>query len=185
MYVDRDRGAGVTLGATDLTSDLKKKRKDEKIGSLQDSLDWTIYYKEGLANVVRGKYEKAVELFDKVELHIRIVFQLLHTDMVLYIIDDNKVIFCQSVFMVTDPQKLLTPPPQLYLSRATCHLNLAKPLLALSDANKALKIDESCVLAKIIKAESLYNLLMFEKSLVMFTQLLRIKPDNKVNREIN
>ena len=69
MYVDRDRGAGVTLGATDLTSDLKKKRKDEKIGSLQDSLDWTIYYKEGLANVVRGKYEKAVELFDKVELH--------------------------------------------------------------------------------------------------------------------
>ena len=87
--------------------------------------------------------------------------------------------------MVTDPQKLLTPPPQLYLSRATCHLNLAKPLLALSDANKALKIDESCVLAKIIKAESLYNLLMFEKSLVMFTQLLRIKPDNKVNREIN
>ena len=64
MYVDRDRGAGVTLGATDLTSDLKKKRKDEKIGSLQDSLDWTIYYKEGLANVVRGKYEKAVELFD-------------------------------------------------------------------------------------------------------------------------
>ena len=187
MYVDRDRGAGVTLGATDLTSDLKKKRKDEKIGSLQDSLDWTIYYKEGLANVVRGKYEKAVELFDKVELHIRIVFQLLHTNKWInqwtWCFIDNKVIFCQSVFMVTDPQKLLTPPPQLYLSRATCHLNLAKPLLALSDANKALKIDESCVLAKIIKAESLYNLLMFEKSLVMFTQLLRIKPDNKVNRE--
>ena len=66
MYVDRDRGAGVTLGATDLTSDLKKKRKDEKIGQLQDSLDWTIYYKEGLADVVRGRLERALELFDKV-----------------------------------------------------------------------------------------------------------------------
>ena len=66
MYVDRDRGAGVTLGATDLTSDLKKKRKDEKIGQLQDNLDWTIYYKEGLSDVVRGKFDRALELFDKV-----------------------------------------------------------------------------------------------------------------------
>ena len=31
MYVDRDRGAGVSLGVSDLTSDLKKKRKDEKV----------------------------------------------------------------------------------------------------------------------------------------------------------
>ena len=34
MYVDRDRGAGVSLGVSDLTSDLKKKRKDEKVGLL-------------------------------------------------------------------------------------------------------------------------------------------------------
>ena len=34
MYVDRDRGAGVSLGVSDLTSDLKKKRKDEKVGIL-------------------------------------------------------------------------------------------------------------------------------------------------------
>ena len=68
MYVDRDRGAGVTLGAADLTSDLKRKRKDEKIGSLQDNIDWTIYYKEGLADVARGKFEKALGLFDKVNI---------------------------------------------------------------------------------------------------------------------
>ena len=41
---------------------------------------------------------------------------------------------------VTDPQKLLTPPAQLYLSRAHCYLSLGRPLLALSDANKALKV---------------------------------------------
>ena len=66
MYVDRDRGAGVTLGASDLTSDLKKKRKDEKVGALQDCLEWTIYYKEGLADVVKGRFERALELFNKV-----------------------------------------------------------------------------------------------------------------------
>ena len=65
MYVDRDRGAGVSLGATDLNSDLKKQRKDEKIGALQDNLEWTIYYKEGLADIVRGRTEKAIGLFDK------------------------------------------------------------------------------------------------------------------------
>ena len=66
MYVDRDRGAGVTLGVSDLNSDLKKKRKDEKVGSLQETLDWTIFYKEGLADVARGRIEKAEVLFDKV-----------------------------------------------------------------------------------------------------------------------
>ena len=66
MYVDRDRGAGVTLGVSDLNSDLKKKRKDEKVGSLQETLDWTIFYKEGLADVARGRIEKAEGLFDKV-----------------------------------------------------------------------------------------------------------------------
>ena len=71
MYVDRDRGAGVTLGAADLTSDLKKKRKDEKIGSLQDNIDWTIYFKEGLADVARGKFEKALRLFNKVHTKLK------------------------------------------------------------------------------------------------------------------
>ena len=46
----------------------------------------------------------------------------------------------QSVQLVSDPQKMLTPPPQLFLSRANCYLKLAKPLLALSDANKELNI---------------------------------------------
>lgn len=35
------------------------------------------------------------------------------------------------------------------------------------------QVDSSCLLAKITKAESLYSLLMFEKSLMMFTRLLR------------
>lgn len=75
MYVDRDRGAGVTLGVSDLNSDLKKKRKDEKVGSLQETLDWTIFYKEGLADVARGRIEKAEGLFDKVgTCHIWIHF---------------------------------------------------------------------------------------------------------------
>ena len=39
---------------------------------------------------------------------------------------------------MTDPVKMLTPPPQLFLSRANCYIKLAKPLLALSDANKEL-----------------------------------------------
>ena len=81
--------------------------------------------------------------------------------------------------LVTDPQKLLTPPAQLYLSRAHVYLKLSLPLMALSDANKALNLDNNCVVAKVTKAESLYNLLMFEKSLVMFTRLLKEKPDNK------
>ena len=42
----------------------------------------------------------------------------------------------QSVQDVLDPVKMLTPQPQLFLSRANCYLKLAKPLLALSDANK-------------------------------------------------
>ena len=65
MYVDRDRGAGVSLGATDLTSELKKKKKEERFGAIQDTLDWTIYYKEALSDVSRGRYEKALGLFDK------------------------------------------------------------------------------------------------------------------------
>ena len=84
--------------------------------------------------------------------------------------------------MVTDPQKLMTPPAQLFLSRAHCYLRLARPLEALSDANKAINLDNTCLLAKITKAESLYNLLMFEKALVMFTRLLREKPDNKASK---
>ena len=36
------------------------------MGALQDTLDWTIYYKEGLADVARGRFEKALALFDKV-----------------------------------------------------------------------------------------------------------------------
>ena len=44
MYVDRDRGAGVTLGVSDLNADLRKKKKEEKVGSLQETLDWTIFY---------------------------------------------------------------------------------------------------------------------------------------------
>ena len=36
------------------------------MGSLQEALDWTIFYKEGLADVARGRIEKAVGLFDKV-----------------------------------------------------------------------------------------------------------------------
>ena len=66
MYVDRDRGAGVTLGVSDLNADLRKKKKEEKVGSLQETLDWTIFYKEGLADVARGRFEKAEGLFDKV-----------------------------------------------------------------------------------------------------------------------
>ena len=65
MYVDRDRGAGVTMGASDLNSDLRKKRKEEKYGNSQDTLDWTIFYKEGLANVAHGKFERALPNFDK------------------------------------------------------------------------------------------------------------------------
>ena len=66
MYVDRDRGAGVTLGVSDLNADLRKKKKEEKVGSLQETLDWTIFYKEGLSDVARGRLEKAEGLFDKV-----------------------------------------------------------------------------------------------------------------------
>ena len=65
MYVDRDRGAGVTMGASDLNSDLKKKRKEETYGNSQDTLDWRIFYKEGLANVAHGKFERALPNFDK------------------------------------------------------------------------------------------------------------------------
>ena len=74
MYIDRDRAAGVTMGASDLTSDLKKKRKDEKYGSSQDNLDWTIFYKEGLANVAHGKYEKALPNFEKVGIDENCLF---------------------------------------------------------------------------------------------------------------
>lgn len=72
MYVDRDRGAGVSLGATDLTSELKKKKKEERFGAVQDTLEWTIYYKEALADVSRGRYEKALGLFDKEILEIKL-----------------------------------------------------------------------------------------------------------------
>ena len=122
---------------------------------------------EGLADAAHGKYEKALPLFDK------------------------------AVLIVQDPVKVLSPPHQLYLSRAQCLLNLARPTLALSDSNKALKVriwgynckpfltiytiqlEPDNLLGQIIKAESLYSLLMFEKALVMFTRLNREKPDNK------
>ena len=87
--------------------------------------------------------------------------------------------------MVTDPQKLLTPPSHLYLSRSQCYLSLSLPLQALSDANKAIKLDLSCLQAKVTKAEALYNLLMFEKALVMFTKILREKPGLKVKHRLH
>ena len=71
------------------------------------------------------------------------------------------------------------PPAQLFLSRGKCHLALDKPKLALSDANTAIKLDEELIAAKIVKAEALYSLLMFEKSLVIFTKLLKVKPGLK------
>ena len=40
--------------------------------------------------------------------------------------------------IVTDPQKLLNPPAQLYLSRAQVYLKLSQPKMALSDANKGI-----------------------------------------------
>ena len=80
---------------------------------------------------------------------------------------------------MTDPQKVLTPPASLFLSRAHCYLSTSRPLLALSDANKALKLDKDCLPAKITKAESLYHLLMIEKSLMMFTRLIKEKPSNR------
>ena len=80
---------------------------------------------------------------------------------------------------MTDPQKVLTPPASLFLSRAHCYLSTSRPLLALSDANKALKLDKECLPAKITKAESLYHLLMIEKSLMMFTRLIKEKPTNR------
>ena len=48
--VDGNRGAGTSMGATDLNSDFKKKRDEEKFkGSMQDNLNWTIFYKDWLA----------------------------------------------------------------------------------------------------------------------------------------
>lgn len=85
----------------------------------------------------------------------------------------------KAIDYVTDPQKVLTPPASLFLSRAHCYLSTSRPLLALSDANKALKLDKECLPAKITKAESLYHLLMIEKSLMMFTRLIKEKPDNR------
>ena len=85
----------------------------------------------------------------------------------------------QAIDFVTDPQKVLTPPASLFLSRAHCYLSTSRPLLALSDANKALKLDKECLPAKITKAESLYHLLMIEKSLMMFTRLIKEKPSNR------
>ena len=48
--VDGNRGAGTSMGATDLNSDFKKKRDEEKFkGSMQDNLNWTIFYKDWIA----------------------------------------------------------------------------------------------------------------------------------------
>ena len=82
----------------------------------------------------------------------------------------------KAVLIAQDPMRATHPPTQVYLSRGQCYLSLDKPHLALSDANKAIKSDPDCIQAKIIKAEALYCLLMFEKALVMFTRLLKEKP---------
>ena len=95
------------------------------------------------------------------------------------ILDIISQIIPKAIDYVTDPQKVLTPPASLFLSRAHCYLSTSRPLLALSDANKALKLDKECLPAKITKAESLYHLLMIEKSLMMFTRLIKEKPTNR------
>ena len=65
MYIDRDRAAGVTMGASDLTSDLRKKKKEDKCGANQETLDWDIYFNEGLSNMAHGKFENALINFNK------------------------------------------------------------------------------------------------------------------------
>ena len=66
MYIERDRAAGVSMGASDPHSDLRKKKHDENQGSSQDALDWDIFFKEALANVSHGKLERALSCFNKV-----------------------------------------------------------------------------------------------------------------------
>ena len=60
--------------------------------------------------------------------------------------------------IVTDPQKLLNPPAQIYLSRAQVYLKLSKPKMALSDANKGimfLNLVKRCVDDARVYAEKL------------------------------
>ena len=60
--------------------------------------------------------------------------------------------------IVTDPQKLLNPPAQLYLSRAQVYLKLSQPKMALSDANKGimfLNLVKRCVDDARVYAEKL------------------------------